>query len=86
MATVKAWQRARSTQSGSASNTAENSRSKAVRQLDLGEKTGVQLAMELGIKRDLLYRWRDDLQANGEVGAFRGPGRRWETRKARSPD
>jgi transposase len=47
----------------------------AVRQLDLGEKTGVQLAMELGIKRDLLYRWRDDLQANGEAGAFRGPGR-----------
>jgi transposase len=47
----------------------------AVRQLDLGEKTGVQLAMELGIKRDLLYRWRDDLQANGETGAFRGSGR-----------
>ena len=47
----------------------------AVRQLERGEKTGVQLALELGIKRELLYRWRDDLQANGEAGAFRGPGR-----------
>ena len=47
----------------------------AVRQLERGEKTGVQLALELGIKRDLLYRWRDDLQENGEGGAFRGPGR-----------
>ena len=47
----------------------------AVRQLERGEKTGVQLALELGIKRELLYRWRDDLQANGEAGAFPGSGR-----------
>lgn len=47
----------------------------AVRQLERGDKTGVQLALELGIKRDLLYRWRDDLQANGEAGAFPGSGR-----------
>jgi transposase len=47
----------------------------AVRQLERGDKTGVQLAMELGIKRELLYRWRDDLQANGEAGAFPGSGR-----------
>ena len=47
----------------------------AVRQLELGQKTGVQLALELGVKRDHLYRWKEALSKKGVAGAFRGPGR-----------
>jgi len=37
----------------------------ALRLLSEGEKTGSELAMELGIKRTLLYRWRDQLEQKG---------------------
>ena len=46
----------------------------AVRLLELGEKPASELAMELGVKRTLLYRWRDQFKQKGG-GAFDGPGR-----------
>ncbi|MBX3649710.1 MAG: transposase [Rhodocyclaceae bacterium] len=46
----------------------------AVRLLELGQRSGAQLALELGIKRSQLFRWRRELQSKGEVAAFRGPG------------
>jgi len=46
----------------------------AVRLLSLGDKPASDLAMELGIKRTLLYRWRDQLSKGGDA-AFTGPGR-----------
>jgi len=45
----------------------------AIRLLDEGNKTGTAIARELGVKRTLLYRWRDPLTAQGE-DAFPGKG------------
>lgn len=47
----------------------------AVRLLERGDKPVTQLALELGVPRNRLYKWRDTLQAQGEH-AFPGPGRR----------
>ncbi len=47
----------------------------ALRQLELGEKTGAQIALELGIRRNMLYKWKDQLAAHSE-GAFQGSGRK----------
>jgi transposase len=47
----------------------------AVRLLELGQKPAAQLALELGIRRGLLYKWQKDLQGKGEA-AFRGQGRK----------
>ena len=47
----------------------------AVRLLELGQKPAAQLALELGIRRNLLYKWQKDLQGKGEA-AFRGQGRK----------
>lgn len=46
----------------------------AVRLLGLGEKPASQLAQELGIRRNQLYKWRDQIEGKGEAEAFRGPG------------
>ncbi len=47
----------------------------AIRLLEAGEKPASAIAMELGIKRTLLYRWRDQLKKSGDF-AFSGiPGR-----------
>ena len=46
----------------------------AVRLLNAGDKPASELARELGIKRTLLYRWRDQSEAKGEA-AFSGRGR-----------
>jgi len=46
----------------------------AVRLLGLGEKPASQLAQELGIRRNQLYKWRDRIEGKGDA-AFRGPGR-----------
>ena len=46
----------------------------AVRLLELGQKPAAQLALELGIRRNLLYKWQKQL-AKGE-DAFRGSGRK----------
>ena len=47
----------------------------AVRLLSLGEMPAAQLARELGVRRNQLYKWRDQLAAKG-AQAFSGPGRR----------
>lgn len=46
----------------------------AVRLLESGQKPAADLARELGVKRTLLYRWRDQFAASGEE-AFPGRGR-----------
>ena len=46
----------------------------AVRLLNIGDKPASELARELGVKRSLLYRWKDQLKENGE-SAFSGSGR-----------
>ncbi len=47
----------------------------AVELLELGQKNPTELAMELGIRRNQLYKWRDQLKAHGTEQAFKGPGR-----------
>ena len=47
----------------------------AVRLLERGDKPVAQLAAELGIARNRLYKWRDALQVHGDH-AFAGSGRR----------
>jgi transposase len=47
----------------------------AVRLLDLGQKSPTQLALELGVRRNQLYKWKEQLTGKGD-GAFRGPGRK----------
>jgi transposase len=45
----------------------------AVRLLELGQKPATDLALELGIRRNLLYKWQKDLR--GKAGeAFPGQG------------
>ena len=48
----------------------------AVRLLKQGKKPGADLARELGIKRNQLYKWLEEIEARGEAGAFPGSGRR----------
>lgn len=45
----------------------------AVRLLELGQKPGTQLALELGVARNRIYKWQVQFKANG--GVFRVPGR-----------
>ena len=52
----------------------------AARQLDLGEKSPSDLARELGIPRNKLYRWKEELESKGE-GAFPGTGNRGSSDK-----
>ncbi|HEY1772651.1 MAG TPA: transposase [Gammaproteobacteria bacterium] len=48
----------------------------AVRLLKLGDKPAADLARELGVRRNQLYKWRDELQDKGTETAFPGHGRR----------
>lgn len=48
----------------------------AVRLLDQGDQTGTALARELGVPRNRLYKWKDQLLKQGATQAFNGPGRR----------
>ncbi|OGI37838.1 MAG: transposase [Candidatus Muproteobacteria bacterium RBG_16_62_13] len=48
----------------------------AVRLLERGDKSAADLARELGIKRNQLYKWQEQLQAKGHGGVFPGHGRR----------
>ncbi len=48
----------------------------AVRLLELGQKPATQLALELGVARNKLYQWRDQLKRAGADRAFRGSGRK----------
>jgi transposase len=47
----------------------------ALRLLEQSDKQGAELARELGVRRNLLYKWRRVVQLKGEEGAFKGPGR-----------
>ena len=47
----------------------------AVRLLEQDSKEASQLARELGVKRNQLYKWQNEIQAYGEK-AFPGQGRR----------
>jgi transposase-like protein len=47
----------------------------AIRLLDAGQRKVTDLARELGVTPSRLYKWRDQLQRNGE-DAFPGNGRR----------
>jgi transposase len=42
--------------------------------LEHGEKPATQIALELGIRRNMLYKWQAQLENKGETKAFRGPG------------
>jgi transposase len=52
----------------------------AVRLLELGQKSATQLALELGVRRNQLYKWKEQLAGKGD-GAFGGSGRRPATRE-----
>ena len=47
----------------------------AVRMMEGSDKPVAQLALELGVPRNRLYKWRDAIAADGAL-AFRGSGRR----------
>lgn len=47
----------------------------AVRLLELGQKSAAQLALELGVRRNQLYKWKEQLSGKGDA-AFAGAGRR----------
>lgn len=47
----------------------------AVRLLDEGGQPASEIAMRLGVKRTLLYRWRDQMADKGENAFGRNPGR-----------
>ena len=46
----------------------------AVRLLKQGQKPAAALATELGVRRVLLYRWRDEVAAKGEAAFSGKPG------------
>jgi transposase-like protein len=48
----------------------------AVRLLERGEKSAADLARELGIRRNQLYKWQEQLNAKGQDDVFPGHGRR----------
>lgn len=47
----------------------------AVRLLKESRKSGADLARELGIKRNQLYKWKEEIDTHGDA-AFPGQGRR----------
>ena len=46
----------------------------AVKLLEQGNKSATQLALELGVRRNMLYKWQGQLRHKGEGQSFRGPG------------
>ena len=47
----------------------------AVRLLDHSAQPATEIALQLGVKRTLLYRWRDEVRTKGDA-TFGGSGRR----------
>jgi transposase len=47
----------------------------AVRLLEEGQKPGAELARELGVKRNQLYKWKEEITKH-KTEAFPGSGRR----------
>lgn len=54
----------------------------AVRLLELGQKPATQLALELGISRNQLYKWQAQLNKVGKDQVFQGPGRKPEEERS----
>lgn len=48
----------------------------AIRLLEAGEKNASDLARELGVPRNRLYKWREQLKAKDKAEVFPGSGRR----------
>ncbi|PCH63715.1 MAG: hypothetical protein COC19_00685 [SAR86 cluster bacterium] len=46
----------------------------AIRMMQKSDRPASEIAMELGIRRNQLYKWLEQLDRNGEV-AFKGRGR-----------
>lgn len=47
----------------------------AVRMLESGRTPAVEIARNLGIRRNQLYKWKAQLEVKGEDSVFPGPGR-----------
>jgi len=47
----------------------------AVELLETRDRSGMDVARELGIRQSQLYKWREEMKRKGDT-AFRGPGRR----------
>ena len=47
----------------------------AIRLMSVGDKPVSEIAMELGVKRTLLYRWRDQTEEKGESAFLGNVGR-----------
>ncbi len=47
----------------------------AVRLLEESDKKGIEISRELGIQRNMLYKWQKELQTKGD-SAFTGSGRK----------
>lgn len=47
----------------------------AIRLLEQSEKPAADVARELGIRRNMLYKWKEQLTEKGQDGAFKGQGR-----------
>jgi transposase-like protein len=48
----------------------------AVRLLESGTRGGSEIAMELGIRRNQLYKWQQEIELKGTETAFPGKGSR----------
>lgn len=48
----------------------------AVRLLESGTKGGAEIAMELGIRRNQLYKWQQEIRLKGGESSFPGKGSR----------
>lgn len=46
----------------------------ALRLMEVSERSSAEIAMELGIRRNQLYKWKEQLTTKGEA-AFTGKGR-----------
>lgn len=63
---------------GNGGNRRQHSREfkiEAVRQLEQGKVPGTQLALMLGVKRSILYRWKKELATHGPEVSFPGQGK-----------
>lgn len=47
----------------------------AVGLFEQSDKPAAVVARELGIRRNQLYKWRDEIRSKGPDAAFKGPGR-----------
>jgi transposase len=56
-------------------------KTEAVRLLEQADKPAAQIALSLGIRRNQLYKWRDEIRGKGEV-AFAGSGRKTADQEA----